>query len=296
MRPHQTSTHAAFLTLLAFAYAGCATSRVDAPSAPREWYREGAGRTVVMLGGGTFGAAMFAPHAHELSNQFDVIRVQTLNVQTAHSGEPMPPNYTVAAEANALAHTLDAIGIVDPVDVVGSSFGAVVVLHFAATYPERVRTVTLFEPPAFWVLPDEEYERDPVLREMRELTSAMTSSAAPSDEQFFRFRCLLGSCPSKIPQLTDPGRKDWDVSRSAMRGLAAVTTHREDPAQLARLPHPVLLLGGSETVAFHRRINELLVREMPQIKTAVLPGGHSAPRTASTTFVEQLRAFLTRHD
>jgi len=249
-----------------------------------------------MLGGGTFGAAMFAPHAHELSNQFDVIRVQTLNVQTAQSGAPMPPNYTVAVEANALARTLDAIGIVDPVDVVGSSFGAVVVLHFAATYPKRVRTVTLFEPPAFWVLPDEEYERDPVLREMLELTSAMTSSAAPSDEQFFRFRCLLGACPSGIPGLGDAARAEWDVSRSAMRGLAAIPAHSEDLARLARFPHPVLLLTGSDTVAFHRRINVLLARAFPQIETAVLPGGHAAPRTAMTTFVEQLRAFLRRHD
>ena len=44
------------------------------------------------------------------------------------------------------------------------------------------------------------------------------------------------------------------------------------------------------------RINELLAREIPQSETAELPGTHSAPRTAKTAFVEQLRAFLARHE
>jgi pimeloyl-ACP methyl ester carboxylesterase len=249
-----------------------------------------------MLGGGTFGAAMFAPHARELSDQFDIIRVQTLNVQTARAGEPMPPNYTIAAESDALAHTLDAIGVVGPVDVVGASFGAVVVLHFAISHPGRVRTLTLFEPPAFWVLSDEDYDRDPALREMRELTSAMTPSVIPTDEQYFRFRCLLGACPSDIPNAADAARAEWDVGRSAMRGLAAILAHREDLARISRFRRPVLLLTGSDTVAFHRRIDEFLARQFPQIETSVLPGGHSAPRTAMTAFVERLRAFLALHD
>jgi len=103
----------------------------------------------------------------------------------------MPSDYSVVAEASALHHTLSVIGVTGQVDLVGSSLGAVVALHFATAYPERVRTLTLFEPPAFWILPDEEYERDPVVREIRDLTSAMTPSTVPSDEQLFRFRCLL---------------------------------------------------------------------------------------------------------
>jgi pimeloyl-ACP methyl ester carboxylesterase len=249
-----------------------------------------------MLGGGVYGAAMFAPHARELSSDFDVIRVQTLNVQTAEHGAPMPSDYSIVAEASALHHTLSVIGVPDHVDLVGSSLGAVVALHFAARYPERVRTLTLFEPPAFWILPDAEYERDAGAREIRDLTTAMTPSAPPSDEQLFRFRCLLGACPPAVPDRADPARAEWDVSRLAMRGLAAVPAHREDRARLAQLKVPVLLLTGSETVPFHRRMNDLLAQVFPRVERGELPGGHSAPRTASSAFNEQLRAFLARHE
>lgn len=275
--------------------AGCVSSVAHDAVAPRDWYREGSGRTVVMLGGGVYGAAMFAPHARDLSSDFDVIRVQTLNVQAAGRGGPMPSGYSVVAEADALRQTLSFIGVDGPVDLVGSSYGAVVALHFAAAYPERVRTLTLFEPPAFWILPDAEYERDAIAREIRELTSTMTSSAAPSDEQLFRFRCLLGTCPPAIPDPADPARADWDLSRLAMRGLSATPAHREDRARLARMNIPVLLLTGSDTVAFHRRINDLLAELLPRVERAELPGGHSASRTARSAFNEQLRMFLARH-
>ncbi len=275
--------------------AGSLASGVHDTAAPRDWYREGTGRTVVMLGGGVYGAAMFAPHARELSREFDVIRVQTLNVQAAGRGAPMPSGYSVVAEANALEDTLAVIGVTNRVDLVGSSYGAVVALHYAATFPERVRTLTLFEPPVFWILQEAEYERDAVGREMRELTSAMTPSAEPSDQDLFRFRCLLGGCPPAIPD-DAAARAEWDVGRLAMRGLAAVTAHREDRARLARLEIPVLLLTGSETVLFHRRMNDLLSEVLPQVERRELPGGHSAPRTASQAFNAQLRLFLARHE
>lgn len=239
---------------------------------------------------------MFAPHARKLSGRFDVIRAETLNVQTAKIKAPMPSDYAITDEAMALNQTLYAIGVTGQVDLVGSSFGAVVALHFATTYPDRVRTLTLFEPPAFWILSEAEYDRDPALREMRELTSDMTTSAAPSDEQLYRFRCLLGSCPPEIPNHSDLARAEWDASRFAMRGLAALTAHNEDRARLAQLDRPVLLLTGTQTVPFHRRINELLARAIPAVETAELPGGHSAPRTSPNAFNERLCEFLLRHE
>lgn len=296
MKLQGTKAISGIVGAIALGSAGCASTGVQESSAPREWYREGTGRTVVMLGGGVYGAAMFAPHARDLSSDFDVIRVQTLNVQLAESGAPMPSDYSVVGEASALHQTLSSMGVTGAVDLVGSSLGAVVALHFATMYPERVRTLTLFEPPAFWILPDEEYERDPVVREIRDLTSAMTPSAAPSDGQLFRFRCLLGTCPPEIPDRADPARGEWDVSRLAMRGLAAVPAHREDRARLAQLEAPVLLLTGSETVPFHRRMNDLLARALPQVECAELPGGHSAPRTARSAFNRELRSFLARQE
>jgi pimeloyl-ACP methyl ester carboxylesterase len=275
---------------------GCGVGHNQTSETPRQWFRTGSGRTVVMLGGGVFGAAMFAPHAEELAGEFEIIRIQTLNVQSAEAKTEMPPDYSVAQETAALHETLSHIGVAGPVDIVGSSYGAVVSLHFAATYPQKVRTVTLFEPPAFWVLSVQDFEQDSTARMMRDLTKQLTPSTSPTDEQYFRFRCLLGECPPHIPDSTEPARAEWDFRRSAMRGLAAVTSHREDESALKQLSCPVLLMSGSRSVAFHRRINELLAWKILNVEMSELEGTHTAPRSNKDGFIRQLRSFLASHE
>ena len=48
-------------------------------------FTEGQGPPVVMLGGGTGGAAAFAPHAQALAKDFRVVRSQSLGIERAQS-------------------------------------------------------------------------------------------------------------------------------------------------------------------------------------------------------------------
>ena len=286
---------AALIGVFTIATVGCSSMK-SIPPAPREAFREGSGRSVVMLGGGVYGAAMFAPHVRDLSSSYDVIRVQTLNVQQAERGGVMPADYSISAEADAVHRTLLSIGVAGPVDVIGSSFGAVVALRLATLYPSRLRSLVLFEPPVFWVLPSEAFTADPELRDMRDLSSRMSGSAAPSDDELYRFRCILGTCPVAVPHPSDPGRPEWDRSRMAMRGLAAVAAHREVPDAIRELAIPVLLINGASTVGFHRRMNELLSNLLPNVRIAEIPGTHGASRTSQAEFIAVTRAFLASVD
>jgi pimeloyl-ACP methyl ester carboxylesterase len=288
--------HAASLVVVFTIITAACTSKHSFSSPPRVSFREGSGRPVVMIGGGVYGAAMFAPHARHLSRSYDVIRVQTLNVQQADLGGAMPPDYTISAEATAVHHTLLSLGLAGPVDVVGSSFGAVVALRLTTLYPGRVRSLVLFEPPAFWVLSADEFASDPELREMRDLSSRMSGAAVPSDEELYRFRCILGTCPAAIPRPTDSDRQSWDRSRLAMRGLAAVAAHHETLEAIHKLHVPVLLINGADTVRFHRRINEVLSNLLPNVRVAEIPGSHGASRTSEAEFLAITRAFLADVD
>jgi pimeloyl-ACP methyl ester carboxylesterase len=80
-----------------------------------------------------------------------------------------------------------------------------------------------------------------------------------------------------------------------MRGLAAVIAHKEDEAALRRLSCPVLLLTGSRSVPFHRRINELLAQLLSMVESSELEGTHTAPRGNKEGFLRELRGFLANH-
>ena len=101
-----------------------------------------------MLGGGTRGAAEFAPHAHALASSFRVIRPQALNIERSEKHQPLPPGYSVKMESAAVARSIDRLGTTAAFDLVGHSLGALVALDFALDHPDRVRTLILAEPPA----------------------------------------------------------------------------------------------------------------------------------------------------
>jgi len=282
---------------------GCEETSAPEPEAPAgvsdpvalQVFEDGHGPPLVMLGGGTDGAAAFAPHARLLAKDFRVLRLQSLRIERCQSKQPLPPAYSIKAESAALAQSLDQLTIGEPVNLVGHSFGALVALDFALDNPDRVRTLLLAEPPAFWVVPPEELRADAEMRAMVELVRTFAPADEPTDEQLVQFQSRLGRGGVKPPAPGQPAWEDWVSKRSVLRGLSAVANHSDDPVRLKGLRVPVLIVTGKDTVAFHRRINDILAASLPVVERIELPGGHGAPGTARGEFVSALRAFLARH-
>ena len=111
----------------------------------------GRGEPLVLAPGGLTGWLSWMPHAEALSGTRRVIRLQLLNVELGRSGEPLPPEYSTEHEVTAMANALDELAL-ERADFAGWSYGGAVALSYAIRNPQRVRTLTLIEPPAFWVL------------------------------------------------------------------------------------------------------------------------------------------------
>src|SRR5688500_7093113 len=71
----------------------------------------GNGNQVVLVPGGLTGWLSWEPHVELLSQQYKVTRVQLLSVNLGLQSEPLPPNYSVGYETQALINTLDALDI-----------------------------------------------------------------------------------------------------------------------------------------------------------------------------------------
>jgi pimeloyl-ACP methyl ester carboxylesterase len=257
---------------------------------------DGQGSPVVMLSGGTGGVGAFAPHAAVLAKNFRVLRPEWIRIERTRSKQPLPSEYSIKTESAALARSFDQLGISEQVALVGHSFGALVALDFTLDRPDRVRALVLAEPPAFWVVPSKELRTDVQMQAMAELlTRTFGPYDEPTDEQFVRFQSLLGRVGVTPPGRGQPGWEEWVSRRSALRGLSAVSNHSDDPNRLKALRTPVLIVTGKDTVAFHRRINDILAASLPVVKRVELPGGHAAPTTASNEFIATLREFLAHH-
>ena len=257
-----------------------------------ESFVEGNGPTVLMLGGGPYGATGFETHAKTLAPDFKVVRLQTLIADRAHKKGTLPAGYSIDSESAAVARTLDALGISGPVHVIGEAFGAMVALDFALDHPQRVRTLTMFEPPAFWVMPETAVAGDPARAAAIAVMHELVPGADATNDQVAAFMCVMGTCGAELPEDGSTELKNWEALRAALRGFAAVPLHRDSVDRLKAFTKPVLLMAGSETVDFHRRINDRLAAALPRVQQASVTGGHTALATARDEFVEKWRAFI----
>jgi pimeloyl-ACP methyl ester carboxylesterase len=251
----------------------------------------GDGLPVVLLGGGLLGADGWGDVPRVLAKTRRVVNCQSLAVQYGLENRSLPPSYSIHTEVDALRRTLDAMRVNDA-DIIGMSHGGVVALVFALANPERVRTLTLIEPPAFWMLPNHGND-DPGARDMQALVGSLRDREV-AEEHVERFRCLLGDCaggrsPRQLPQWPQ-----WVKYRNSLRGLYTVGAYDDDPARLRTLTMPALIVTGAQTVSFHRAMNAALLRTLPRAEALELGAGHNSPAADPEHFVSEWLKFEQR--
>ncbi len=101
------------------------------------------GPTLLLVHGLNANAWIWARTACLLSPERNVLAMD----QRGHGRSDVPPagHYSLAHTSTDLEQLLDALDL-DQVDLAGHSWGGLVVAHFAATRPERVRSLILADP------------------------------------------------------------------------------------------------------------------------------------------------------
>lgn len=189
--------------------------------------------------------------------------------------------------------------LVEPMDVIGHSFGATVALRLAVEQPELVRSLTLIEPVLFAVAIID----DPamVARHNEEAKPFVEALTAGDDALAARlFNRMWGTVDSlRWPDLPEQ-------TRAAMtRGIhvvAACNTAVFDdragilqPGVLDRVTMPTLMLRGDQTHPIIAVVNNGLVRRMPNAENCMVAGaGHMLPVTHSPDTADHLRRFLDK--
>jgi pimeloyl-ACP methyl ester carboxylesterase len=251
----------------------------------------GSGRAIVLLGGGLLGADGWGGVPSLLAQTHRVVNAQSLVVQYGLENRPLPAGYSLRTEVDALRATLGSMHV-EIADIIGMSHGGVTALVFALENPRRVRTLTLIEPPAFWLLPNHGYN-DPGARAMQELVSSVRNATIAASH-VERFRCLLGDCAGGRSPRQAPQWNQWVKYRNSLRGLYTIGEYIDDPARLPGLAVPTLVVNGADTVAFHRAINAALTRHFPRAEALELTGGHNSPASAPEYFVGEWQQFQQR--
>jgi pimeloyl-ACP methyl ester carboxylesterase len=267
-------------------------SNADTASLTVEAAVSGQGQPIVLVGGGLQGRDSWGPVLPRLETMRRVVRPQNLNVAFGVQGQDLPPGYSVQMESASLGRALDKLGLKAPVDVIGWSSGGVIALDFALGNPERIRSLTLIEPAAFWVLTPND-RSDPGFARMAELARNLKGEI--TEDQFATFLCGNGSlnCAEANPR-TSPLWPRLVRYKQALNGLGAYIDYTDNVHRLRSFRKPVLIITGSQSTGFARKVNQSLARHISSSESAELPGGHASFLTSTNLFLDTLKRFLQR--
>lgn len=248
----------------------------------------GKGAPILLVPGGLTGWASWERHAEIFSQKNTVIRVQLLSVQYGLENRILPLDYSIKTESEALAASLDSLGYTTPIDVVGWSFGAFTALQFSLDHPERIRTLTLIEPPAMWVLRangkfDETTQKaaDFFLTLHGDITEDMLA-------EFLAHAGLTkpGQSAHELPQWSK-----WVPFRQSLRNCPSVVNYNDDIKRLQNFQAPTLLVKGTGSSTWLHQIIDGLAENIPHSKVVEFAGQHAPHIVSMGEFIPELEKF-----
>ena len=186
-----------------------------------------------------------------------------------------------------------------PVDVVAHSFGAAVAVKLALEYPEKVRSLCLYEPVLLGLL-NEDAGSTSAFSEILMMSAKVARSLSDGDAdraaaRFIDFWSGDGTWESMPEARREKVRARIQKVRADFDALLADDTTLAD---LARLDIPVLCLSGARSPAATRRIADLLAITLPRAESRRFEqAGHMGPLTHARTVdasIEKFFKFLAR--
>jgi pimeloyl-ACP methyl ester carboxylesterase len=253
----------------------------------------GQGESIVLVPGGLTGWLSWEPHAKRLSEKYRVVRVQLMAVDMGLRNEPLPADYSVNYETEALMRAVDQVGV-EKAHFAAWSFGAEVTLNFALNNPERVRTLTLIEPPAIWVI----RSRGPLSEEQLE-DQKKIQTLGPLDvneDQLVWFTHFAGFVPQKVDPRTLPQWPVWSKHRQSLRTGDVVYRHVDDIERVRSFKKPTLLFKGEGSSPWLHDIMDILADEFPSAQAETLPGGHAPHIVSMEAFMNIFNRFLASNE
>jgi clorobiocin/coumermycin A biosynthesis protein CloN7/CouN7 len=250
------------------------THTLDVPGARLYYERRGSGPLLLLIGS-PMDSTGFAPLASALADHYTVVTYDPRGI--GHSSrEDTSVDVTPEQQADDVHRLLSALGG-GPVDLFGSSGGAVVGLALVTAHPDQVRTLVAHEPPVTELLPNSAQRR----AEIDDIYDTYRAEGADKAMQKFMAHAGLGAGPAQ-----EADAPQWEPSPEQLARMRATTEHflahllgpttryRPDIQALRAASTRVVVAGGATSKG--QLANRTAVALAEQLGTSVVdfPGDH----------------------
>lgn len=239
---------------------------------------------LVLLPGGLTGWQSWLPLVPALSAERRVVRLQLICNAEGLAGRPGDPTYDADMERESIEMTLEAAGI-EEMHLVGWSNGGRVALDFALARPDRVRTLTMIEPPAYWLVAEE----DETARGFHEYLGRIEGRQL-SDEDLCEFLVRAGIGPEGVDFASLPQWEFWSSCRQSLSWAGERMTESAAAGieGFEQLETPTMVVRGRSTSPWLSAVAGRFAEEMPRAELVELDGGHGCLLESPEAFLAAL--------
>lgn len=256
----------------------------------------GTGPDVVMLHGLSGNLAVW--HLKMVPMLSDEYRLTTYDLR-GHGNSSMPPTgYSTRDMAGDLLALLDELKIQRPV-LLGHSYGADIILHFALLHPDRVSKLVLIEPGLPALLSDRSDPNWDGWKYWSEVLERLTGEPVPAEHRNDISYLVRRSVELPIvfgPMKGLPRRKDRTLRLMDNTTMVADYEKVDELTleNLKTIPHPKLLLydSGSAWLSTFKVLRNVLQNCTAELLPPADELRHFSPLAAPDQLVEKLRAFV----
>ncbi|KOT92420.1 alpha/beta hydrolase [Streptomyces rimosus subsp. pseudoverticillatus] len=249
----------------------------------------GRGPLLLLIPGGTGGAASFDGIADELAATYTVAAYDP-------RGLPRSPLDDPGAEQRVAEHAEDAFRLLEllspgePARVFGSSSGAIAALHLLTAHPERVERVVAHEPPVVEVLPDASEHRALIARVQETFrTQGLMPAMAVFAAGLKKDDDTAEPAPTPAPELPPEAAARAEQTLAGLpffisRIVPAFMSYVPDLDRLASLSDRLVLACGQDSRGELPYRPAALMAERFGTELRHFPGGHVGLTTHSAEF------------
>ena len=232
----------------------------------------GQGPAVVFLHSSLSSSRQWFPLVQSLNQNFTCINIDLLGYGLADNvTEQDKENYSFDVEVKRIIANVSSIIGDRPFHLVGHSCGGAIALKMAVEAPQKLISMTLFEPVAFHLLPIDSQERRTSDDFARYVDIDDNYKAAEIFTNFWNSEGFFNALPNKMKALM---AKDMPKVRLDFRGIMAESYTLDD---VEKVLVPCLLKVGEDSPELSKYLAEKIVSSLPNGELKLTSGGHMAP-------------------
>jgi pimeloyl-ACP methyl ester carboxylesterase len=247
----------------------------------------GSGEPIVLLHAGGSSGRQWAKTARLLESRFRVIAPDLWgfgNTERWSGGPELTHDHQALLVAALIRHLS-----VQPVHLVGHSYGGATAVRLMLQHPELARTAVLIEPiltPLLKLAGEDTYFRE----YLAVAQSFMENAAAGNLDHAWRGFLDYRNGPGAWAALPEPQRERFRaLTESTVDGFRSNLTNPTSIKDLERLSVPILVMCGEKTTAPDRRVTEILRNHIPHCRYELIAGAeHMSPLTHPGLIAEAL--------